>query len=221
MAAEDQAVSADAERSSAARRADSRWRHRDSARAEVAEEAPAASEHAEPTSTEADGQRRARPRTAKARSGTKEFIVTNARMLAAVILLVLGIVLVILGWYGTAYTNVFTEQIPYLISGGLLGAALIIVAGFLASSASLERENRELRRDLVRAIAAIGNARPSMAQAFDYESPSDDGNVYAVSGGHSFHTAGCPIVEGKQARSMTVGEAAKAGLVPCKLCGPE
>ena len=205
----------------AARRADRRWREHDSARAEVAHEAPTASEQAEPAPAEASEQRPAKPRSGGARPGLKGFVVANARILAAIALLVVGVVLVILGWYGTAYTNVFTEQIPYLISGGLLGSALIIVAGFLASSASLERQNRELRRDLVRAIASIGNARPAMAPAMDDEPRSDDGTVMVVSGGRSYHFAGCPIAEGKQARSMTVGEAAKAGFVACKLCGPE
>jgi hypothetical protein len=46
------------------------------------------------------------------------------------ILLPLGLVLVVLGWYGAAHTTRLFEEIPYLISGGLLGIGLVIVGGF-------------------------------------------------------------------------------------------
>src|SRR4051812_39454030 len=45
------------------------------------------------------------------------------------VLLPLGIVLVLLGWYGAAHTGRLFEQIPYLISGGLLGLALVVAGG--------------------------------------------------------------------------------------------
>jgi hypothetical protein len=159
---------------------------------------------------------RAKPK----RSGNKigEFVRQNPRLVAALALLVAGIVFVILGWYGTAYTNILTEQIPYLISGGLLGTALIIVAGFLASSASLERENRELRRDLVRAIGSMpsGGSNPGHGLSV---APSSDGQVFVVPGGQSFHVAGCPLVEGKNATTLPLRKAIDQGYANCKLCG--
>src|SRR5438128_2494785 len=92
----------------------------------VPEETPPHEE--EPTKNEAA----ARPR---ARIDWRAFVRTNARALVALGFFIAGIVLVLLGWYGAAYTNILTEQIPYLISGGLLGLGLIIVAGIMASSA--------------------------------------------------------------------------------------
>ena len=177
-----------------------------------------------PTGTEPSEERVARQsRPAKPkRSGNKigAFARENPRLVAALALLVAGIVFVILGWYGAAYTNILTEQIPYLISGGLLGVALIIVAGFLASSASLERENRELRRDLVRAIGSMpaggSNSGPSLSVA-----PSNDGQVFVVAGGQSFHVAGCPLVEGKDATTLQLRKAIDSGYAACKLCGTD
>src|SRR5436190_2991311 len=43
----------------------------------------------------------------------------------------LGLVLVILGWWGAANTPYDFEQLPYLISGGLFGIALCLLGGFL------------------------------------------------------------------------------------------
>jgi len=157
---------------------------------------------------------------AKARTGVQAFVLENVRLVAALAMLVLGIVLVILGWYGAAHTNILTEQIPYLISGGLLGMALIIVAGVIGSSASLERENREVRRDLARALGAE-RVEQFVANPGPRRSSAGNGRVYVVPGGRSFHVAGCPIVEGKDGTELELSEALRAGFATCKLCGPD
>jgi hypothetical protein len=152
------------------------------------------------------------------RSGLGDRLRENWRPLTAVVLLVLGIVIVMLGWYGTAYTNIFTEQIPYLISGGLLGLGLIVVAGFLAVSSLQTREIRELRRDLFRVLSALSTTDAAPARA---GRSATNGQVYVVPGGRSFHVPGCPLLEGKEGEAYAPGRAVAAGYVPCKLCGPE
>ena len=47
--------------------------------------------------------------------------------IAACVLVPLGVGLVLLGWYGAAHTPYQFEQLPYVISGGLLGVALTTV----------------------------------------------------------------------------------------------
>jgi len=42
-------------------------------------------------------------------------------------LMTAGLALILLGWLGSAHSTVIEEQMPYLISGGLLGVALAIV----------------------------------------------------------------------------------------------
>jgi len=153
----------------------------------------------------------------KARGDARRFVLENARVLLALALLVIGVVLVMLGWYGAANTNILTEQIPYLISGGLLGMSLIIVAGVVGSSASLSRENRDMHRDLPHTVATVEPLRsvPSPRRA-----PSD-GSVYVVPGGHSYHLPGCPIIEGKRPQELTLDDATSSGYTTCKLCGPD
>jgi hypothetical protein len=46
----------------------------------------------------------------------------------------LGLVAIGLGWYGAANTAREIEQIPYLISGGVLGLALVLLGGLLLVS---------------------------------------------------------------------------------------
>src|SRR3954447_24791823 len=44
--------------------------------------------------------------------------------IAGGVLMPLGVILVIIGWYGAAHTTRLFEEIPYLISGGMLGICL-------------------------------------------------------------------------------------------------
>ena len=54
---------------------------------------------------------------------------------ASAVLLPLGLALIVLGWYGAAHTPYLFEQVPYLISGGLLGLGLAVVGGFVIGGA--------------------------------------------------------------------------------------
>lgn len=143
----------------------------------------------------------------------------NARLLITVALLGAGIVFVILGWYGAAHTNILTEQIPYLISGGLLGMGLIIVAGVMASGASQERSTDDLRREIARALASMNSGAPDRGVRADAFS-SNGHHVFVVPGGRSYHVAGCPILEGKEGvKELLPAQAAESGYAACKLCG--
>src|SRR3954447_2517496 len=82
------------------------------------------------------------------------FVVTDRMLLTAgSILMPLGGVLVILGWYGAAHTTRVFEQIPYLISGGVLGIVCAVAGGFCYFGFFLARilsTNREMLDALLR-----------------------------------------------------------------------
>ena len=44
--------------------------------------------------------------------------------LAGLILVPLGLAFILLAWYGTAHTTRIWKQVPYVVSGGLLGLSL-------------------------------------------------------------------------------------------------
>lgn len=175
----------------------------------------------------AEGERRgpARPRAPQGRQPSWKVLArANWRSLTAMLLLILGVVFVMLGWYGAAHTNIITEQIPYLISGGLLGLGLIIVAGFVASFSVLEQENRELRREIARSLATAraAGAAPVGPAPIAGIAPSDNGHVFVVPGGRTYHEPGCPIVEGKEGvQEFEPAQAVGSGYTACKLCGPD
>lgn len=65
-------------------------------------------------------------------------------------LVLAGIVLVLIGWVGTSRTVLVAGQIPYVVSGGLLGLGLIFLGGFLYFGywlALLVRDGRARRQE--------------------------------------------------------------------------
>jgi hypothetical protein len=60
-------------------------------------------------------------------------------ILAGVALMALGLVAVVLGYLGASGTNDFSSQVPYLLSGGVLGLGLTVVGAALFLRYSLGR----------------------------------------------------------------------------------
>ncbi|HZA60111.1 MAG TPA: hypothetical protein VE754_00325 [Actinomycetota bacterium] len=60
-------------------------------------------------------------------------------LLAGIVLMPLGLFLVMIGWFGASGTTEFSSQVPYLISGGVLGLGLTVVGAALFLRYSLAR----------------------------------------------------------------------------------
>src|SRR3954469_23073236 len=77
---------------------------------------------------------------------------------AGAILMPLGLIAIFLGWYGVAHTKYQYDQLPYVVSGGLLGLALVFLGGFLYFGAWLARlgtEQRESSQKLADAVLQL------------------------------------------------------------------
>jgi hypothetical protein len=61
------------------------------------------------------------------------------------ILVPLGLLLIGVAWKGTANTGAVFEQVPFLVSGGLGGLALVVLGGFLYFAWWQTRALREAR----------------------------------------------------------------------------
>jgi hypothetical protein len=81
-----------------------------------------------------------------------------------------GLLVLLLGWIGVSSTPYATEQVPYLLSGGILAVLLLGVGGTLWLSADLRDEWRKLDdldstlvslRDLAAALAVEQPAAPA------------------------------------------------------------
>jgi hypothetical protein len=138
----------------------------------------------------------------------------------AAVLLPLGILVILLGWYGAAHTPYLFEQVPYLISGGLLGLGLVTGAGLLyfggwvARSAAVQQRAAEESLQLLREIRDGLGVAPRAAVA------SANGHLtfVATARGSMWHRPDCSVVVGRE-DLHEVGPDGD-GLRPCALCDP-
>lgn len=138
-------------------------------------------------------------------------------------LIPLGLVLVLLGWAGASHTVLVFEQLPYLISGGLLGVALVFAGGFVYFAywmTVMVREGRTARQEMQAVLLRMEtlmqeSAEPRTART---KGASYKGEFVATKTGSMIHRPDCVAVDGRDnLRSVTT---ATAGLTPCRLCDP-
>jgi hypothetical protein len=72
--------------------------------------------------------------------GHERFLITVAASL-----MTLGICVILIGWWGAARSTILEEQVPYVISGGLLGVALTTIGALTLLSHWLTVGIREAR----------------------------------------------------------------------------
>ncbi len=84
---------------------------------------------------------------------------------AAIPLAIVGLIVLLIGWEGASNTPHLAIQIPYFISGGLLGIFLVAIASTLWLSADMRDEWRELRRIRVLLEAELGEAAKARESA--------------------------------------------------------
>ena len=131
-----------------------------------------------------------------------------------------GVVLIFLGWNGAASYDRVESQMPYLISGGLAGIALVILgAGLLvvqsqrAGRASVEAELAELRAAVDR-LTRAGTVAPKVS--------GGAGDMGVIGGSSSYHRPDCRLLEGQAGvTAMTRDDAVERGLTRCRICSPE
>ena len=152
----------------------------------------------------------------------------------------LGLGLILLGWFGASGSAREFEQIPYLISGGILGLALVILGATLCVLAAL--------RDLVG--MAVGDAGltlnggqvpvgieaatevvvpvgavvvPPTVVASNHDSNSEharsiDSGLVVTAKGTMLHRSDCPVVA--ERAGLRPAPADHAALRPCRMCLP-
>jgi hypothetical protein len=148
-------------------------------------------------------------------------------------------------------------QLPYVVSGGFGGLALVLVGSALlvadrvesaqsnhiaaAAQARIAGQVDDLHALVV--AASNGSVPPGIAAPIaagqttgtdgagpvggapvpaspPSAPPVDDGSVYAVATGRTFHRADCDLLAGKNAQRVDSAGVADRGLSPCSVCAP-
>jgi hypothetical protein len=130
----------------------------------------------------------------------------------------LGFAFIAKAWDGAASINFVQGQVPYLLSGGFMGLALVITGCTLIFLTTLRSERRALHEKLDEVTTLLGRSLNRMSVSAN---GSAAGAEQVVAGATVYHRPGCRILEGKEtAVTITVQQAATEGLTPCRSCGP-
>jgi hypothetical protein len=128
-----------------------------------------------------------------------------------------GIILIVLGWNGIAGESEVDAQMPYLLSGGAVGLALVglgmamlVVQNSRRDRAILEARFEELATSVSRLAGAVAERAASDSSA----------SAVVVAGSDSFHRVECRLVEGKDLPKITLRTALGEGLEACRICNP-
>lgn len=137
----------------------------------------------------------------------------------------LGIVVIIIGWYGAAHSPFLFQQVPYLISGLGIGLGLVFLGSFFYFAhwvTQLVKEGRAQSAAMIEAIArleeTIRQQADSVAAAHDSMAPTNGfAPLVATHKGTMAHRAECIVVAGKSGLRRV---SADDGLESCRLCDP-
>ena len=160
------------------------------------------------------------------RSGAAPLKNDNARLFQVVLfwagaaMLPLGIVVIILGWYGVANTPFGYDQTSYLMSGGFGGLAITFVGGFLYFGSWLARiaeDNREASKRLADALLVLADVTSRAASTTD--GGVDVGALPVVAGnGTTIHRRDCALIAHRE--DLHPASSDDATLVACRVCKP-
>lgn len=93
----------------------------------------------------------------------------------AVGLAAVGFIVIFLGWNGAAGKDFAQGQVPYVISGGITGLALVAVGLTLVLVETRRRDNARVLEKLDRVLDALGAGPPAklpLAPAGELEEPA-------------------------------------------------
>jgi hypothetical protein len=156
-----------------------------------------------------------------------EFDLRNTWQIAAgAILMPLGFIVILLGWYGAAHARVVQQQIPYLVSGSFIGLGLMIGGGLMFWAHWLYRiyDQADMHhRELVEAINRLASSGggPAAGSASDSPAATSAGasQFVATSSGSNFHRPDCSVVARRRGlRKLSASDVEK--MEPCRICEP-
>jgi hypothetical protein len=153
-----------------------------------------------------------------------------------------GILVIIVGWYGAAHTFRTYAQLDYLISGGLLGLALVVFGGFcyfgyfltrmvqlFRTTQTQDRQTLETLERISVQLAQLAPAGSGLPAPAGVAAPAPSGVTPVASRGFSpvlvatrhgsmAHLPTCPVVADNP--DLRPANLEDPNLIPCQICQP-
>lgn len=159
------------------------------------------------------------------------WVAAATRPVVGWVLVGLGALVILLGYLGVANEALVAKQLPYLISGGIGGVALVAVGTYFLGTEEIRRDSGRLDRlermvgelhavlltgvdhtpPLVETEATTNGTEPEPARA----------GYKVLHGSDRYHRPGCAAVEGKEGvTNASPSTVRRRSLEPCPLCEP-
>lgn len=138
------------------------------------------------------------------------------------VLMPLGLLVIGLGWYGTAHAKYDYDQRTYLISGGVMGLGLAFIGGFLYFGAWLARmanDQRDASRQLAESLAQLAASIDRQADRATGIGEIDGSQLVLAGDGNTIHRRDCPLVSHRDDLHPMTGT--ETGLITCRVCRPD
>lgn len=155
----------------------------------------------------------------------RDWTIDRILEIVAVVMVPMGVVLIGLGWWGTANTPLLPEQVPYVVSGGILGLGLLIGGGmlylgsWLARLAAQDREQADRLESLLEALRREMQRQRQVARPAPAASARTPNGLYvATPRGTMFHRPDCRIVADREDLREVPGDDEE--LQACGMCAP-
>ena len=127
----------------------------------------------------------------------------------------LGFLAIGLGYNGAAGNIILAAQLPYLVSGGLIGVSLVILGAALLIIQASREDRQRIEALLVQLVEANASAAPATVV------PSNADGLFAA-GTASYHRPDCRLVAGRDDITyLTAAESAARDLKACRVCQPD
>lgn len=182
----------------------------------------------EPLETTAPPTRRPADRSARDAPSLDEvraYVTGLVRPALGWLLIAAGAAALVVGWLGVSREVLVARQLPYVLSGGLGGVALVIVGAVLVAGHDQRRlaDRLDAMDDRIadlHAVLLVDGQVATEPRANGHPTATPTGTVAVVPDGELSHALDCPIVEGKDdVEHLPRADAEARGLAPCRLCG--
>jgi hypothetical protein len=143
---------------------------------------------------------------------------SKTALYTAIGLVAAGFALIALAWNGAAGRDFLAGQFPYLLSGGIGGAALIACGLTIVRVHASRRDSMVIAQKLDDLLVALG--REAQAEQTILSAVPDSADI-VLAGRGSYHLPSCRLVEGRSDyRPVPAAEAEAEGLTACRICKP-
>ncbi|MEJ7775373.1 MAG: hypothetical protein WKF72_11250 [Nocardioidaceae bacterium] len=140
-----------------------------------------------------------------------------------VLLCLIGFVAIFLGWNGAASKNVAMAQFPFLISGGVVGLAIVVIGAAMLIVQNAREDRARLEAILERLVAAAeqsGSPRSSAGGAMS-GAMGGAGGALVLAGSTSYHRLECNLPAAREeAHVIPIEDAFSRRMEPCRVCRP-